>query len=301
MEKVQYYLDTDDQITVDGHTLSRLYLKEPLKEKHPIFDYEHAVYGYNHKGKVRYGGYVESLDSLPKKSEDGIIAWVDEDSKVYGDTKITSPASIIRSTIVDSKIQGGGPFGNRIVDSKVHNSILHSDCYNSKVNNSICSKPVYNSEILSSKIKQNIVHNSRVVKSQISAKNEKKIVNADLINVKHEGGLAGTFRDLEPGDIKTHPIYYTNGKLHKTNQLIIGPSNELALYNDIENEYDDYKVMLPAGDITKQELLDFLQQSTETGTVGNKKSIEFVQSIQTVDELFNDIVNDLASENDLTL
>ena len=29
MEKVQYYLDTDDQITVDGHTLSRLYLKEP--------------------------------------------------------------------------------------------------------------------------------------------------------------------------------------------------------------------------------------------------------------------------------
>ena len=98
-EKVQYYLDTEDQITIDGHTLSRLYLKEPLKEKRfKLSDREgdYAVYGQEQDNAYR-GGYVESLDSLPKKSFDGRVAWVDENSKVYGDTKITPITTIINT------------------------------------------------------------------------------------------------------------------------------------------------------------------------------------------------------------
>ena len=301
MEKVQYYLDTDDQITVDGHTLSRLYLKEPLKEPNPLLDKEYAVYGYDHKGKVVRGGYIESLDSLPTVARYGDIAWIYEDSKVYGDTKITTTASIIRSTIVDSKINGGAPWGTQIVDSTVRNSTLHSDCRGSLVENSLCTKSVYNSEIKNSEIKRNSVFDSKITDSQISAKNEKKIINANLTNVRHVGGLAGTFSDLKPGDIKTHPIYFKNGRFQEMNQLIIGPNNELALYNDIEDEYNDYEIMVPAGDISKQDLLDFLKQPTEKGTVGNAKSIEFVESLQTLeDSEINDMISGLSEFDNLS-
>ena len=301
MEKVQYYLDIEDQITVDGHTLSRLYLKEPLKEPNPLLDEEYAVYGYDHKGKVVRGGYIESLDSLPTVARYGEIAWVYEDSKVYGDTKITTTASIMRSTIVDSKIHGGAPWGTQIIDSTVRNSTIHSDCRGSLVENSHCTKAVFNSEIKNSEIKQNYVFDSKITDSQISAKNEKKIINANLTNVHHIGGLAGTFNDVEPGDIKMHPIYFANGKSHEANQLIIGPNNELALYNDIEDEYNDYETIIPAGDITKQELLAFLKQPTEKGTVGNAKSIEFVESLQTPEELeIDDIVSGLSELDNLT-
>lgn len=299
MEKVQYYLDTDDQITVDGHTLSRLYLKEPLKEERLIsFQGEYAVYGYDHKGKVYRGGYVESLDSLPTTTLDGDIAWVDEHSKVYGDTKISQVTSIIRSTIVDSQISSGSPWVH-IVDSTIRNSTMNSDCRDSTIENSHCAKPVYRSEIKNSKITKNIVFDSKITDSQISAKNEKRIENAHLTNVKHIGGLSGTFSDINPGDIKMHPIYYQNGPFHETQQLIIGPDNKLALYEDLENTFDD--VIIPAGDITKQELLDFLKQPTEKGTVGNAKSIEFVESLQTPEELeINDIVSGLSELDNLS-
>ena len=299
MEKVQYYLDTDDQITVDGHTLSRLYLKEPLKEERLMpFQGEYAVYGHEHKGKVFRGGYVESLDSLPTTTLNGNITWVDEHSKVYGDTKISQVTSIIRSTIVDSQITSGSPWVH-ISDSTIRNSTMNSDCHDSTIENSHCTKPVYRSEIKNSKIKQNRVIGSKITDSQISAKSEKIIENAHLTNVKHIGGLAGTFSDLNPGDIKMHPIYYQNGPFHETQQLIIGPDNKLALHGDIENTF--YDVIIPAGDITKQELLDFLKQPTEKGTIGNAKSIEFVESLSTPEELeIDDIVIGLSELDNLS-
>lgn len=166
--------------------------------------------------------------------------------------------------------------------------------------NSQCTKSVYRSDIKNSKITRSVVLDSKVTDSNISSKNETRIINADLTNVRHIGGIAGTFSDLEPGDIKTHPIYFTNGKVHKTNQLIIGPNNELALYNDIENEYNDYEVIIPAGDISKQDLLDFLQQPTEKGTVGNAKSIEFVKSLPEKEMGIDDIMSGLSELDDLS-
>lgn len=301
-EKVQYYLDTEDQITIDGHTLSRLYLKEPLKEKRFTIsdrDGDYAVYGQDQGDNVYRGGYVESLDSLPKKSFNGRVAWVDENSKVYGDTKISPIATIINTTIADSQITSSDPW-TLIAHSTIRNSTISSECIGSIVENSQCTKSVYRSDIKNSKITRNVVLDSKITDSNISSKNKTRIINADLTNVRHIGGIAGTFSDLEPGDLKTHPIYFTNGKLHKTNQLIIGPNNELALYNDIENEYNDYEVMIPAGDISKQDLLDFLQQPTEKGTVGNAKSIEFVKSLPEKEMGIDDIVSGLSELDDLS-
>lgn len=298
-EKVQYYLDTDDQITIDGHTLSRLYLKEPLKEKRIMpFEGEYAVYGQEQGDNVYRGGYVESLDSLPKTSLNGRIAWVDENSKVYGNTKISPVVHMANTTIVDSQITSGAPWVH-IAHSTIKNSTISSDCLDSVIENSHCTKPVFRSEIKNSKITRNLVFDSKVTDSNISSKNEQKIINADLTNVRHIGGISGTFSDLEPGDLKTHPIYFTNGKQHETNQLIIGTNDKLALYSDITNPYDYHEVMVPAGDISKQDLLDFLQQPTEKGTVGNAKSIEFVKSLPEKEMGIDDIVSGLSELDDL--
>lgn len=60
--KVKYHLDETDQIEVDGHTLSRLYLAEdyPELEKNRT---KFAIYGHDNSDRV-LGGYVENLDSI---------------------------------------------------------------------------------------------------------------------------------------------------------------------------------------------------------------------------------------------
>lgn len=94
-KKVKYYLDETDQIEVDGHTLSRLYLAEVLVENE--FTSGYAVFGEDNAGR-EMGGYVESLDNISNGTDcifqSPKIAWVDEKSKVYGTSRIQSGAHI---------------------------------------------------------------------------------------------------------------------------------------------------------------------------------------------------------------
>ena len=86
-KEVKYYLDETDQIEVDGHTLSRLYLAEEPPELFTKM-YDYAIYGEDNTNR-KMGGYVENLNSLSTKLDDyDDIAWVHADSKVYGDSKL---------------------------------------------------------------------------------------------------------------------------------------------------------------------------------------------------------------------
>lgn len=60
MTKVKYYLDETDQIEVDGHTLSRLYLAENPK---PGSVSHEAIFGEDNSNR-EMGGYVESLANI---------------------------------------------------------------------------------------------------------------------------------------------------------------------------------------------------------------------------------------------
>lgn len=101
MTKVKYYLDETDQIEVDGHTLSRLYLAENPK---PNSVSRYAVFGEDNSNQ-QMGGYVESLNNISSDmTESGYFAWIDDESQVYGNTTIARGARVIRSTVVDSNI-----------------------------------------------------------------------------------------------------------------------------------------------------------------------------------------------------
>lgn len=156
----KYYLDETDQIEVDGHTLSRLYLAEPIpgvREHEGLNAY--AIFGEDNTRR-RMGGYIESLDILSTKvSPIDTVAWVREDSKVYGDSKISAGVSIINSTVVDSKVN------NYTVTSKVINShIVNSNVdgvKNSTVLNSTCTRLVKDSTVTDSTLKVE-AHNSKI-------------------------------------------------------------------------------------------------------------------------------------------
>ena len=62
MNKIKYYLDETDQIEVDGHTLSRLY----LAEDNPEIGGKFAIYGADNTNR-KMGGYVENVSSLATK------------------------------------------------------------------------------------------------------------------------------------------------------------------------------------------------------------------------------------------
>lgn len=82
MTKVKYYLDETDQIEVDGHTLSRLYLAENPK---PDSVSHEAIFGEDNSNR-QMGGYIESLSNISSDmTESGYFAWVDNEASCdYG-------------------------------------------------------------------------------------------------------------------------------------------------------------------------------------------------------------------------
>ena len=66
MQKVQYYLDETDQIEVDGHTLSRLYLAPDVAYPSDSILSRYAVYGEDNTNKYMVkitltNGWVDTL------------------------------------------------------------------------------------------------------------------------------------------------------------------------------------------------------------------------------------------------
>lgn len=148
MIKVKYYLDETDQIEVDGRTLSRLYLAENPK---PDSVSHEAIFGEDNSNR-EMGGYIESLANISNNmTGSGCFAWIDETSRVYGNSTVPCGARIIRSTVADSTIlsNNGNVF---IVDSTVKNSTV-SEVHESVVENSTCTREVWSSSIHNSSVK----------------------------------------------------------------------------------------------------------------------------------------------------
>lgn len=284
-KKVKYYLDETDQIKVDGRTLSRLYLAEPIegvREQEGLNAY--AIFGEDN-ARRRMGGYIESLDILSTKvSPIDTVAWVREDSKVYGDSKISAGVSIINSTVVDSKVN------NYTVTSKVINSrVVNSNVdgvKNSTVLNSTCTRLVKDSTVTDSTLKVE-AHNSKIENSKITGTKSSYIVNANLNDVHHHGGISGTFSNIQQGDIKVHPIsFYDNHGYDTLLNLLEGPSGNFAL-----SDYDIYgtrllsDVLLEQGDINFDELYYHLTQVVDGYTVGQPATIEMLEDLQNGDVL----------------
>lgn len=77
--KINYYLDYSDQIEVDGHTLSRLYLSPNQSISHSdIASSQLAIFGKDNTDK-KMGGYVESLKNIPcNQTTLDTISWVNQ-------------------------------------------------------------------------------------------------------------------------------------------------------------------------------------------------------------------------------
>lgn len=284
-KKVKYYLDETDQIEVDGHTLSRLYLAEPIPDvrEHEGLN-KYAIFGADNTNR-RMGGYVESLNNL-STAIDPIddIAWVREDSKVYGNSKISAGVSVINSTVVDSKVNNYTVTSN-VINSHIVNSNVDA-VKNSTVLNSTCTKLVKDSTVTDSTLKVE-AHNSKIENSKITGTKSSYIVNANLNDVHHHGGISGTFSNIQQGDIKVHPIsFYDNHGYDTLLNLLEGPSGNFAL-----SDYDIYgtrllsDVLLEQGDINFDELYHHLTQVVDGYTVGQPATIEMLEDLQNGDVL----------------
>ena len=274
--KVKYYLDETDQIEVDGHTLSRLYLAEAPPE---IFTkiHDYAIYGADNTNR-KMGGYVESLDCLTDTvTYHGKITWVDEDSRVYGDSKIGRDVTIHRSTIIDSKVNQAR--GIWVADSTIINSTVNL-VKASTIINSTCTKEVLSSTISNSHLKLPVTR-SIVDSSHVSGQASAVIFDADLVDVNHHGSLSGTFQDISEGDIATHTLYYRNEKGRANDVTLLIDSNSHTAVTCITPHIRllSDQSQLPIGDITLDELKDIMSTVVDGKTIGTPKTIELLESL----------------------
>ena len=274
-KEVQYYLDKTDQIEVDGHTLSRLYLAPGVAYPSDSILSRYAVYGEDNTNKWM-GGYVESVDNLSHNiTGRGWIAWVDPDSKVYGESEIGTGCFIQNSTIINSQVRGGH-HTSKVSDSTIIDSIVH-DVENSRVTNSTCDR---------------LVINSTLENSNITGPKYSLVVDANLTDVKHHGSISGTFSNIEPGDITVHemkaiveiPIrtirstYY----IYPTNsfQLLQDTKGNFALTDNASGEYQFGNTKFPIGDVDFDELYDLLTSEMNGKPIGKPNTLKTLEEIR---------------------
>ena len=281
MQKVQYYLDETDQIEVDGHTLSRLYLAPGQSASFSTNQYKPiAIYGEDNTNKVM-GGYVESLNVMPNKTTRyNEIAWVDENTTVYGHSKIAPDVYIANSTIKDSTVLAGN-VSNHVYNSKITASTV-SKVKDSVITNSNCSKDVTESVVKDSIVKMEVM-SSHIVGSKLEGKGYAR--RAILDNVYHKGDISGTFSNIQEGDIETKLLYYWARERpscpHPSSvALLIGPDNHMALSDRYSSKLEllDNSVV-EIGDITYEELNEIMNREVDGKAIGRPKTINYLDEL----------------------
>lgn len=274
--KINYYLDYSDQIEVDGHILSRLYMAEPTHKDIHVGLKRPAVYGEDNTGRSM-GGYVESLKSLSTKVDNfDHIAWVDENSKVYGDSKICTGVSIVNSTIVDSTVKPVY-FGCGVRNSTIINSTVAS-VDDSRVIDSECVRDVDSSVVENSNV-TTFVKDSTIIDSKITGRKNEWANRANLTNVEHNGGISGTFSNINLGDIQTHVMYHRHGDMAYPFNLLVGPNGELG----INEEHGDVLIgdaRIPQGDVSLETVSDALRAVVDGKPVGTKKTLQKLDELE---------------------
>ena len=274
-KKVNYYLDQTDQIEVDGHTLSRLYLAEVLVENE--FTSGYAVFGEDNNGR-EMGGYVESLDNISNETDcifqSPKIAWVDEKSKVYGTSRIQSGAHRCTSTIIDSDVQ---------YDECVHGSVISNSkvktVMNSAIYDSCCYDTVEDSVIKNSEVDTYTI-NSTISDSTLTNIKHSRIINANLNNVEYHGSLSGTFSDVREDDIERYQLSYRNQFDEKENmQLLVGPSNIAVMQLEEQNIKLVNGETIPVGDITLEKLSSLMNEIVDEQPIGGKKALKLLDKL----------------------
>ena len=282
MATIKYFLDTNDQVTIDGHVLSRLYLETKADFYH---NYQHVDADINSFNLMK-GGYVEKLENLSNGvSKTKMIAWVGENSYVYGDTVIPTGIHVLNSklfnvTIKDLGIALSDYTGKTITDVIAKNSTIPSDCYRSTIEDSnvtqlVMDSTIKNSTLTKTRVLESIVENSTITNKSIGA-----VSHANLMNVEHTGNLTGTWSDVKNVEHKT--LYYRVNRGHDYEssgnvQLYFNDDN-LALFGS-EMNHDTDEQYFDIGDTDKDFLLSLFKQPIETGFSGTKKTIEFIEAL----------------------
>lgn len=275
--KINYYLDKSDQIEVDGHTLSRLYLSQKQSISHrDIASSQLAIFGKDNTDK-KMGGYVESLKNIPRNQTTlDTISWVDENSKVYGKSRIRDGSSICNSTIVDSEVKPRSIISDSVVtDSEV------CSVFNSTVVDSICDETVGNSKVHNSTIEID-VRNSTVRNSHISGTIFFEIVvNANLDNVQHCGSLSGTFSDISLGDITKHRlgVVAESGRVDRFN-LLQDTKGNFALHQHSTSAVRLGDTVVEQGDIDFDELYTLLNRELNGKPIGHGPTLDTLDEIK---------------------
>ena len=285
-KKVKYYLDETDQIEVDGHTLSRLYLAEHNPRLSKSANY--AICGEDNSDR-QMGGYIENLNQISDKI-DGYndVAWVNETSRVYGDSYIESGVTVQNSTIIDSTVKEGY-IVSVIRNSTVKNSTVYTVA-DSEVSNSYCTKDVRDSTISNSRI-TNHVFNSQVTDSIVSGNKYSQICNAHLDNVHYKGSMSGTFSDIQSEHISTYQLWYrdkgytTRPDILKSVTLLVGPDNVALTNNDHQSIRLVNDKEIPLGDVSCEELLREMSDVVDGKTVGTQKTLGILESVREIEVL----------------
>lgn len=274
-KKVKYYLDETDQIEVDGHTLSRLYLAEVLVENE--FTSGYAVFGEDNAGR-EMGGYVESLDNISNGTDcifqSPKIAWVDEKSNVYGTSRIQSGARVDNSTIINSDVHYDSLVCDSIVSNSKVKTVINSEIYDSCCYNTVEESVIKNSEV------ETYTINSTISDSTLTDIKYSRIINANLTDVEYHGSLSGTFSNVREDDIERYQLSYRNQFNEKENmQLLVGPSGTAVMQLRQQRVKLINDETIPVGDITLEKLSSLMNEIVDEQPIGGKKALKLLDKL----------------------
>ena len=343
-KEVKYYLDETDQIEVDGHTLSRLYLApDQSLSREFIESLGFAIYGEDNSDRI-LGGHVESLKNLSTNADlYNTVAWVDQDSEVYGNSLIGAGCFVCNSSIINSAVRPRHPQISIVSDSTIVDSAVRSVKNNSIVLGSRCNRTVDNSTIKESKVSLDVknstiinseatphypytpvVSDSNVVNSEVcSVQNNSTIidsmcnrtvdnstikdstvridtynstvansyimapskldtvVNANLDNIQHYGGLSGTFSGFLPRRIKEHTmsVFTEDGRTEQFSLLQDSKGN-FALRQNSTSDVQLGDTFIEQGDIDFDELYTLLNRELNGKPIGHGPTLDTLEEIK---------------------
>ena len=291
-----YRLDQNDQITKHVRTLYRLYMDHPDEHHKRV-----CANDYDKSTDVLKGGYIESLDVLTKPKTNIYTVyypWVDSESTVSGDSRISAYTYVLQSDLHNTKANGAsaGVCRQYIQNSVVHDSTV-SECVGSTITNSTCTRKVTASTITNSTLTKVVPKYSTIIDSTLTSKQMNFVVNANITRANYKGDLAGTYSDITNDNMTVHNVYVNidrGPECHSGGQfqLLEDQFGHLAILGHEENRKTG-EVYFTYGDTTKEAVLEFLNKPFKNKTIGTPKSIALVESLTGDTQLTQDDLNGL--------
>jgi hypothetical protein len=285
--KVVFKLDETDQITIHGHTLSRIVIDGFKIGSKTVTDFPQSQASY--RSNEQYwimakpvgtkGGYIDSLDNISTNvANNGLHAWIDENSWVYEST-IGPYVHILHSNVLESTIQSLGPSMNTVHNPYEHllvraYGVIENSCVKSST---LVNVSAYDSNIEFSDVKRITAYDAQIRRSNVEMKSQHWIADTNLNMVNgtvNETMYNTNLQNIQFGNKKVQ-LKKNNDEFLNLNLDAVDTSSNTNVICVLNNSTKDYH----GDNQTNLDTLSYYVANVDDWTDTTQKNIDKVYEI----------------------